>query len=121
MKVLHLPTTVGGHSWGLSLAERDLGLSSHVLSRSESWIGYGSDISLNLQNKNKIIQFLELFKAFLKYRKSYDIYHFNFGSSLIDYFNFGINLWDLPYYEGKKIMTYNGCDARQSNYYFYKD
>tara|TARA_B100000900_G_scaffold363310_1_gene337220 strand:- start:2374 stop:3450 length:1077 start_codon:yes stop_codon:yes gene_type:complete len=121
MKVLHLPTTVGGHSWGLSLAERDLGISSHVLSRSESWIGYGSDISLNLQNKNKIIQFLELFKAFLKYRKCYDIYHFNFGSSLIDYFNFGINLWDLPYYEGKKIMTYNGCDARQSNNYFYED
>ena len=21
----------------------------------------------------------------------------------------------------KKIMTYNGCDARQSNYYFYED
>ena len=87
MKVLY------PHSWrslGISIAERDLGISSHVLSRSET-IGFiRFFIKSSKQKFNNSI--LELFKAFLKYRKSYDIYHFNFGSSLIDYFNFRINL-----------------------------
>lgn len=113
MKVLHLPSAVGGNAWGLSLAERQLGLHSRVLNRSNDWFGYGCDFSLNLENKSKFFQSFKLFQTFLKVRNEYDVYHFNFGSSLIDYMSKGIHLLDIPYYKGKKVMTFNGCDARQ--------
>ena len=112
MKVLHLPTSVGGMGYGLSRGERALGLTSDVLTVGKNWIDYPSDIVVDVEcsrfNRN-----INLFKALLKIRKKYDVYHFNFGSTLINlrrHPNF-----DLYFYSGKskKIMTYNGCDARQ--------
>jgi hypothetical protein len=113
MKVLHLPTSTGGNAWGLSQAEKKLGLDSKVLVDVNNWLNYKSDYCLNLENKNKIEEIFIRIKAFIKIRNKYDVYHFNFGSSLIDFMNYGVHLWDLPFYKGKKIMTYNGRDARQ--------
>jgi hypothetical protein len=113
MKVLHLPSSVGGNSWGLAQGEKALGLDSTVLIDSNNWLNYKSDICLDLQNKNKFQNILKRLETFFKIRNEYDIYHFNFGSSLIDFMNYHIHLWDLPFYNGKKFMTYNGCDARQ--------
>ncbi len=113
MKILHLPTSVGGNSWGLAQGEKALGLDSKVLIDSNNWVNYKSDICLGLENKSRIYSLFRRIETFLKYRKKFDIYHFNFGSSLIDYQNYGLHYLDLPFYNGKKIMTYNGCDARQ--------
>ena len=113
MKILHLPTSVGGNSWGLAQGEKALGLDSKVLIDSNNWVNYKSDICLGLENKSRIYSLFRRIETFLKYRKKFDIYHFNFGSSLIDYQNYGLHYLDLPFYKGKKIMTYNGCDARQ--------
>jgi glycosyltransferase involved in cell wall biosynthesis len=43
------------------------------------------------------------------------VFHFNFGSSLIDLWRIGLPLFDLRFYKdpGKIVVTYNGCDARQ--------
>jgi len=114
LKVLHLPTPTGGNAWGLSQAEKKLGLDSKVLVDVNNWLNYKSDYCLNLENKNKTEEIFTRIKAFIKVRDKYDVYHFNFGSSLIDFMNYGIHLWDLPFYKGKKIMTYNGDDARQN-------
>lgn len=113
MKVLHLPTPVGGHNWGLAQGEKKLGLDSKVMIDANNWLNYKHDICLELDQKNRFEQILIRTKTFLKIRNKYDVFHFNFGSSLIDFQRFGVHLWDLPFYEGKKIMTYNGCDARQ--------
>lgn len=113
MKILHLPTSVGGNSWGLSRAERELGLNSSVLITQQNWLQYQYDICLNLNKYHIVGNLLKRIKTFLDIRSSYDIFHFNFGSSLIDFKNSGLYLSDLPYYKGKKIFTYNGCDARQ--------
>lgn len=112
MKVLHLPTSVGGNSWGLAQAEKLLGIDSKVLITHSNWLNYSYDICLNLENKSKITQIKRRIEAFLEIRKQYDVYHFNFGSSLIDFMQYGIHLLDLPFYNGKKVITYNGCDAR---------
>jgi len=114
LKVLHLPTPTGGNAWGLSQAEKKLGLDSKVLVDVNNWLNYKSDYCLNLENKNKIEELITRIKMFFKIRHKYDVYHFNFGSSLIDFMNYGVHLWDLPFYKGKKIMTYNGDDARQN-------
>lgn len=113
MKVLHLPTSTGGNSWGLAQGEKQLGLDSKVLIDSQNWLNYPYDFCMNINNYGKIGGLYKRVKTFLDVYKGYDIYHFNFGSSLVDIQSKGIHLWDLPYYKGKKIMTYNGCDARQ--------
>ncbi len=113
MKVLHLPTSVGGHSWGLAQGEKILGLDSKVLVSRQNWLNYNCDICLHLEKKSKIKKLLIPLIEFFKIRDKFDVFHFNFGSSLIDYPQYGLNLLDLPFYKGVKIMTYNGCDARQ--------
>lgn len=113
MNILHLPTSVGGNSWGLAQGEKDLGLNSEVLIDANNWLNYKSDICLGLEHKNKVSQIVKKMETFFKIRKKYDVYHFNYGSTLVDFMNYGVQLWDLPFYEGKKVVTYNGCDARQ--------
>lgn len=113
MKVLHLPSSVGGHPINLSKAEKLIGINSNVLYKKSNWLNYESDINLNLQNENILSKFYKLSSTFLSVRNKYDIFHFNFGSSLIDKKSNFFNLIDLPFYNGKKFMTFNGCDARQ--------
>ena len=115
MRVLHLPSLVGGMAWGLAQGERVLGLDSRVLTTSGHWQNYPYDISLQWEQKNAVSVFTSSIKAFLKYRKKFDVFHFNFGSTLTDFRTYGMHLLDLPFYpRGKKIIfTYNGCDARQ--------
>lgn len=115
MRVLHLPTLVGGMAWGLAQGERRLGLDAKVLTTSDTWLNYPYDLSLHWEGKRAPAIFLSSIKAFLENRNKYDVFHFNFGSTLIDFRNYRIHHWDLPFYaKNKKIVfTYNGCDARQ--------
>lgn len=113
MKILHLPTSIGGNSWGLAQGEKELGLDSKVLVDAKNWLNYPFDFSMELEKRNNVGKVLKKIETFFKVRNSYDVFHFNFGSSLIDIQRYGIHLLDLPFYKGKKVMTYNGCDARQ--------
>jgi hypothetical protein len=115
MRVLHLPTLVGGMAWGLAQGEKRLGLDSKVLTTSSTRFGYPHDISLHWENKSAVRVLLDSLWVFLKYRNQFDVFHFNFGSTLIDFKRYGIHHWDLPFYPSSKkiIFTYNGCDARQ--------
>ena len=74
MKILHLPTSVGGNSWGLAQGEKALGLDSKVLIDSNNWVNYKSDICLGLENKSRIYSLFRRIETFLKYRKKFDIY-----------------------------------------------
>jgi hypothetical protein len=111
MRVLHLPEEVGGNAFGLAQGERALGLESETFSTSSSLFNFPSDQKFSAKG----LKVYELLKLFLQYRNLYDVYHFNFGSSLIHYPRWNINLLDLPFYDPKslKIVTYQGCDARQ--------
>ncbi len=114
MKVLHLPTSVGGNAWGLAQAEKELGLESEVLVAKQNWLNYDADINLNLENKNFFSQSLILYKTFQNIKNKYDVFHFNYGSSLLDFQKLGLPLLELPYYDKSKkiIFTYNGSDSR---------
>ncbi|RME04265.1 MAG: hypothetical protein D6805_03725 [Planctomycetota bacterium] len=115
LRVLHLPTDVGGNAWGLARAERRLGLASQVLVKSSSRFGYPADICLRLEKRPKWERLVRVMLEFCRVRRRFDVFHFNFGSSLIDFPSYGMMLWDLPFYpRGKKLVfTYNGCDIRQ--------
>lgn len=115
MKILHLPTSVGGNSYGLSRAERSLGAESDCLYSEETWLKYPADICLRLEGKSNFKKLIKLILTFIRIRRKYDIFHFNFGSSLINFNKPFLKMFDLPFYpKNKKLfMTYNGCDARQ--------
>lgn len=115
MKILHLPASVGGNAYGLAQGEQQLGLDSRVLSLNKTEFFYPTDIFFDLKNKNLINQFIQRLRIFFQYRTGFDVYHFNFGSSLLHAPQFGLNLMDLPFYDSraKKILMYQGCDARQ--------
>ena len=116
MKVLHLPTAVGGNSFGLARAENNLGCDSKVLIAEPFRYGQAGDINLNLQDgQNPPLKLLKLIKAFLKHRSQFDVFHFNYGISLINFPRYHFVQADLPFYpkRAKLFVTYNGCDARQ--------
>lgn len=113
MKILHLPTSVGGNAWGLSQAERALGLDSKTLYAEQGWLRYPGDFCLVNGNVSKRKILTARLKAAFTIPQRFDVLHFNFGSTLIDFPNHSADLLDLPlYWRQKLFVTYNGCDAR---------
>ena len=114
MKVLHLPSNIAGNAFGLAQGERMLGIDAKALSIGESSFRFPSDLIIPAKKK-LLNQLYYRLKTFIDVRRDYDVYHFNFGSSLLHYLNVGLNLADLPFYDKKavKVVTYQGCDARQ--------
>lgn len=112
MNVIHLPTSVGGNAWGLSRGERKQGLKSDVLYAEPDLFGYPCDIRIPY-SRFWPYRYLKRAYAFLKFLRRYDVFHFNYGKTLFDWFGVLDNL-ELPLLHSKKIcVTYNGCDARQ--------
>jgi hypothetical protein len=103
----------------LAQGEKALGLLSDVLVLESTWLSYPADrILLKKPNNSlirKVVNFTTLMKEVSRLRGNYDVFHFNFGTSLIDLWRIGLPLMDLPFYKkkGKIVVTYNGCDARQ--------
>jgi hypothetical protein len=114
MRVLHLPTSTGGNSFGLSRAERGIGLESDVLTIGKNYLEYPSDICLEL-SESRLKRYKQIFELFLKLNTQYDVFHFNYGSSLLDFSKLNLYGFDLPFYrkDSRLIVTYNGCDSRQ--------
>jgi len=115
MKVLHCPTDTGGHAWGLSRAERVLGVHSDVMVRRSSWLQFPSDVDLHLGEVALPVGLFRLGRFFLQAVRSYDVFHFNWGMSMLDRRVWNLHYLDLPLLKrlGKRIVvTFQGCDAR---------
>ncbi len=115
MKILHCPTDTGGNPWGLSRAERKYKVGSDVMVFRNSSYNYPADINLNLKKIFTPQRELKRYKFLHSALEKYDIFHFNFGKSILDYPHFLLNYMDLPLLKktGKKIFfTLQGTDAR---------
>ena len=119
MKILHLPTSTAGFSSGLSEIEKNKKHDSKVLFIDKNKFGYECDYSL--YNNNLLVRFFLKFRFFLKNRNQFNIFHFNYGKSLFDLFYIGLPMFDMPFYNGKRIVTFNGSDIRGWTYNIYKD
>jgi len=115
-RILHVPADVGGHAFGLSRGERELGVESDVAVSSPGPFGYGTDIDLRAGVDHPLPVRLARRAAFLRRAlERYDVFHFNFGQTLLTLRQFGIAVDELPLLRrrGKKvIVTYQGCDVR---------
>jgi glycosyltransferase involved in cell wall biosynthesis len=81
LKVLHCPTTVGGHPQGLSKAERELGLASRSVAFRQNSYKYDVDGVIFKDRSyisNEFARWFFIFRAL----KEYDVIHYNFGMSL---------------------------------------
>jgi hypothetical protein len=115
-RILHVPADVGGHAFGLSRGERELGLRSDVAVFSPGPFGYGTDIDLRAGVDHALPIRIARRAAFLRRAlEHYDVFHFNFGQTLLTLRKFGLAFDELPLLRrlGKKvIVTYQGCDVR---------
>lgn len=115
MRVLHCPTDTGGHAWGLSRAERSLGVESDVMVRRSSRHGFPTDVSLRLREGSLAAQVARVCAFVARAIRRYDVFHFNWGMSIVDHRYWNIHYLELPLLKrlGKRIvMTFQGCDAR---------
>ncbi|MDP2683944.1 MAG: glycosyltransferase [bacterium] len=112
LKVLHLPYNIGNQSWGLSRAERKIGIKSDHLVFLNNKFGYRFDINLNLQNywflKRYYLRFLYLFKSI----KEYDIFHFYFKKTFLPFY---LDLIIIKLFRKKIFFTFQGSDIRKKS------
>jgi glycosyltransferase involved in cell wall biosynthesis len=115
-RVLHAPTDVGGNAYGLSRAERELGYVSDVAVFSPGPFGYGYDIDLHAGVDQPVWRRLARRTRFLAGAvREYDVFHFNFGQTILTVRQFGLVLDELAWLKrrGKTILvTYQGSDVR---------
>jgi glycosyltransferase involved in cell wall biosynthesis len=115
-RILHAPADIGGHARGLSLAERELGLRSDVAVFSPQRWGYEADIDLGAGINVSVPVRMARRAAFLREAiERYDVFHFNYGQTLMQVRQLGRVLDELPLLRrcGKKvIVTFQGCDLR---------
>jgi glycosyltransferase involved in cell wall biosynthesis len=82
MRVLQLPTTVGGHSSGLSRELRGLGVESEVWTVVQNYLQYPVDREISTAEDSLAIRLLKMLRAGAYLFGRWDIVHFNFGSTL---------------------------------------
>ena len=115
-RILHAPLDIGGHAHQLSLAERELGLESEVAVFSSQSYGYGTDIDLRAGVDVPLPLRMARRARFLRQALDrYDVFHFNYGQSLLQVRQLGRVVDELPLLRrrGKTILvTYQGCDVR---------
>jgi glycosyltransferase involved in cell wall biosynthesis len=120
-RILHAPADVGGHAYGLSRAERELGLRSDVAVLAPGPFGYEADIRFDLASAPAWRQLTVRTRLVLRALRDYDVIHFNFGQSIIPVHIFGRILNELPLIRraGKTILvTFQGCDVRPQSQCF---
>ena len=115
-RILHAPADVGGHAFGLSRGEHALGLESDVAVFASGPYGYKTDIDLRAGVGHVLPVRIARRAAFMRQAvERYDVFHFNFGQTLLTLRQFGLAFDELPLLRrrGKKIIvTYQGCDVR---------
>jgi hypothetical protein len=83
LRVLHCPTTTGGHPQGLAKAERRRGLQSTSVAYSQNYLGYKSDRFLYDEHETKLSQQLKCWRFLLTEAKRFDVIHYNSGTPIL--------------------------------------
>ena len=115
-RILHAPWDVAGQAYGLSRAERKLGLTSDVAVLAPSGLGYGFDIEIGAGPNDPLWrQFGRRLLFLRRVIDAYDVFHFNFGQTILSIRRFGRVVDELAWLRrrGKTILfTYQGSDIR---------
>ena len=115
LRILHAPADVGGQAYGLSRAERELGIRSDVAVFAAGPYGYDADLRFDLTD-TALSRRLWVRSGFLaRALHNYDVFHFNFGQTVVSLRIAGRVLNELPLLKRARktiLVTYQGCDVR---------
>jgi glycosyltransferase involved in cell wall biosynthesis len=119
-RILHAPFDVAGNAYGLSRAERRLGLTSDVAIFAPGGLGYGFDIDMHAGIDEPVWRRFRRRAAFLRRAVDrYDLFHFNFGQTILQVRQLGLVADELAWLRrhGKAVLfTYQGSDVRPSDH-----
>ena len=120
MRILHTPTNTGGHPIGLSLAERELGYDSEVVTFDPNRFAFAVDRSMHREGAPPWRTVPDRLRFLAEAIRRYDVFHFNFGSTILPIWGHPIALDELPLLRhlGKTVIaTFQGDDARPPAYW----
>jgi glycosyltransferase involved in cell wall biosynthesis len=107
---------VAGQAYGLSRAERKLGLTSDVAVFTPSGYGYGFDIDIGARPSDPLWRQFRRRLSFLRAAVDrYDVFHFNFGQTILGIRRFGRVVDELAWLSRRRktiLFTYQGSDIR---------
>jgi hypothetical protein len=114
LRILHLPDVIGGHPPALAKGECANGAVAQTLCYDPSPYGYPADIMLGGPGVPFHRKIRERWRAFRDVRNRFDVFHFNFGASLLHMPRVGAILPELSFYraDAVRFMTFQGDDAR---------
>jgi hypothetical protein len=115
VRILHAPADVGGHAFGLSRAERELGHHSDVAVLASGPYGYGADIHTDLSGAPAWRRLRTRGALVRRAIAGYDVVHLNFGQPIVALRRGSTVLSELPLLKraGKSVLvTFQGCDVR---------
>src|SRR4051812_18373735 len=96
-RILHAPLDIGGHAHQLSLAERELGYDSTVAVFSSQSYGYATDVDMHAGVDVPVPVRMARRARFLRRAlERYDVFHFNYGQSLLQVRQLGRVVDELP-------------------------
>jgi glycosyltransferase involved in cell wall biosynthesis len=100
MRVLHLPTAVGGGPAGLSAQLRRIGVDSEVWTIDKNYLDYPVDRVLTDADDPIIVQMLKVLRAGTYVFGRWDVIHYNYGSTLFS--------------NGGRLLAMRGTDVAAS-------
>ncbi len=141
IRVLHVPTSVGGSPSGISAKEKKLGIDSHSVVLAKTVFAYPADEVLWAEGDNLLMREYKRIRLIFRAARDFDIIHYNFGTTIADppyprdknrknrypawlhwpYWLYAswLQKFELALMKGRgKIIfvTYQGNDARQGDY-----
>ncbi len=121
-RILHCPYNFANNWWILSRAERKLGIKSDLAVFDCHYFYPNFDLNLKIPGVS-VPNEVKRWWFFRKALKEYDVFHFNFGHSIIDYPYMNLNFLDFPILKRMKkkiVISFQGNDARQKDIYMKK-
>lgn len=82
LKVLHVPTAVGGNPQGLSQHLEKIGVQSESWVFQSNYLGYAADYVIWKKTDRLLVRELKRLRAITKAALCFDVIHFNFGQTL---------------------------------------
>jgi hypothetical protein len=139
VRVLHVPTAVGGNAPSVARAERALGLDSKAIELAPNTYGYACDETVWGPGDSVFGREVKRWRLFRRALREFDVIHFNFGRTILTWSGVSestsarlhpferlampiarrFDLVDLPLLRGAgKVIavTFQGDDARQADY-----
>jgi hypothetical protein len=115
MRILHAPLNIANEAWSMSRAQRVIGAHSDLATTVGTIFSSPPDFDLSFRGSGVLSRQFAKAAFVRKALRDYDVFHYAFGASILDYGDGPFELMDLKWAHnrGKCVaMTLHGCDVR---------